>query len=169
MSLINLPSVQIAITPTITAGAYATGDQIGPKATALANASLERGSAVILESLLAISGADIAPDLDFLFWSRDPSAGISSADNDAFAVTDAELAASFLGKVSIVAADWLDTGGNRVANKDSIGKLLRPDVSRPDLNSTGRKLYVTVVAGAAVAPTFGATTDLTVRFGFMQH
>lgn len=165
---LRIPSLVLISTPAIEATPdYATGDLLGPKATKLAGVCLQPGGSCILESLTICDLEEVAIDMEVHFWGRNPTANISSADNAAFAVSDAEVTASHLGYVAITGTDYKDIGGQKVVTYKSLGLLLTALTQRKDLNPTGVDIWYNMIARGAA--NYGSTGDLTLKFGFMQH
>lgn len=167
MSLIQIGSKIIYVNPTISTLIYASGRLLGPKSILLDSAVHGGGSLCALESITVIDSSNQGGVLDLLFWQRQPDANISSVDNTAFAVTTAEVQASFLGMVSVAATDYKVIGTSQVASLKSIGMAMRSDPSRPDLQSASKSgIYVTMISRDT--KTYGAT-GLGLRIGLIQY
>lgn len=144
------------VTPVITADAYAQGDQIGTY-TALTGIFSSSGRTLDLKNLFVIDQAKVKADLDILFFNALPV--LASADNAAVSFTDAVAAANFVGRVSVAAADYVDTASNSVAQK------------APTLLLTGKGssvLYVVLVCKAAGGCDYAAVDDLVLRLNFLE-
>ncbi len=143
-------------TPVITAAAYADGDQIGAlhKMTDVLSSS-SGGIEVMSYTLLDKNKSKDA--FDILFFSKQVT--VTSADNAAVDVSDAEMASGFLGRVAVAAADFVDIANNSYVSKD-IAKILRGDGSK--------HLWYLLVCKDAGGCQWGAVNDLTLRLAFYE-
>lgn len=144
----------VDVTPTVEAGAYASGDVMGGKMT-LSNAVTMDGGTGILQSIMVCSKADLTVDLDVIIFSDDPT-GTTFTENAAVAIATAD-AAKVLGVIPI--ATRKDLGTPVVAYALGIALPVAA-------GSTSRSLYACCVARGAHTP--GTTTDITFRFGILQ-
>lgn len=146
----------VTVTPTVdTGGAYTSGDRCGSLMT-LSNVVDENGAGVMLESILIISKVVItSPNFYVMFFNDTPT--IASADNAAIDVSDAEMAAKFIGLVTVTSSKAL-ASGCILENVNTMRALECADGSKD--------LYALAVVEAA--PTFTSTTDLVFRFKFRQ-
>ena len=143
----------VAVTPTITADAYADGDQMGTLfEIPLGSPALE------LLTLTVIDKADAKDAFSLLLFSS--SAAVpTSADNAAASVTDALMSSYYLGKIAVAAADFTSTG----ANADAVKEVRRP------LAPVGSKsLYGLLVCKDSGGCDYASTTDLVLKFGFLE-
>lgn len=76
------------------AGVYAANDQLGG-INEIANAAQNTGGTFEIESIVVVDRAKQMTAIDFLFFQSSPT--LVSADNGEFEISDAELAAKFLG------------------------------------------------------------------------
>lgn len=103
----------LTLTPTLDAGAYASGDVLFVP-TKLQEVVVDTKGLAKLRTLFVLDGADQKQDIDLLFFSRDP--GDIGAANAALSMSDAE-AAFLLGHVRIAAADYVSGNANAYATK----------------------------------------------------
>jgi hypothetical protein len=143
----------VKLAPTVTAGAYAAGDVVGGELT-LTSAMRTSGGSGILHSLLVYTEDGETPELLFLIFDSAP--GASLADNAAYAWTSGDWD-KLLGVVKVLTADYQVIGGDGVASLRAIGLPVKA--------SGSADLFCYIVCTGA--PTFAATTDLTLLFGFL--
>jgi hypothetical protein len=144
----------VDLTPTVDTSIYAAGDTLFP-VTLLTNAAWRVNEPMKLETVVVLDEDDeTAIALTLLFFDS-ASASIAAA-NAALSISDAD-ARSICGKVDIVAADFIDYGGQKVAVKT-------PNIVLKPVANT-RNIYVGgyIVSGT---PTYTAATDIKLRFGF---
>lgn len=166
MSTQLLTLKQVVIRPTIDTAAYVSGDQIGPAYTEIPDVVYGSGGIAILKNLKIVDYDAEAAPLDVLFWGQQPA--VTSVDNAALAITDAEIAiAKLLGYVRIVNADYVAVAGCSIAQYKGIDLVVRanPKVTFVSANPTmnkfnpkGTSIYVTLVSRGT--PTYTAATDL---------
>jgi hypothetical protein len=106
----------------------------------------------MLRTITLLDEDDQAQDIDLIFLNANSSVG---AENAAFSLTDA-AARTVIGYVSVVIADYIDTGGSVLAYKTG---LALPMKSAADSTS----LYVAAVARSGT-PTYTAS-GLKLRLG----
>jgi len=139
-------------TPTITAGAYSSGDQVGGKITLTgsANSSIPTG---IISSVELTDKAAQGVDYDVVFFDTDFTA---VADNAAADPSDTDL-------LNIVCVAQITT---HIAFADN-GTSQAQNVNCPfSLGSGNTSLYVALVVRGT--PTYASTSDLTLRVGILQ-
>lgn len=140
--------------PTIDTSIYAAGDQLGPKTTQIvgvAGVGLEGPKNVRLQSLILSDASKQKPQVDIVFWNSLPT--IASVDNAAFDLTDAQAAAKFAGKISIVTADYLDSTSNSLGIKNFLNTLMK--TAKNTDNPLGQDMWFTMVVTTGT-PTFAA-------------
>lgn len=145
----------ITATPTVDTSAYASGDRCGSLMT-LTDVVSSDGDGVVLESVFIISKVVIS-SAAFYVLLFDAAPTIASADNAAIDISDAEMAAKCIGWVPVTTTKALASGC--VLENVNVQRIL-------DCKAGSRSLYALLVVEAA--PTFGSTTDLTVRFKFRE-
>lgn len=133
--------------------AYASGDVLAEcQPVQCMRKSVQTG---VLSGLVLIDEDDQGVEMDVVFFSEKTALG---GENAAVAVTDA-AARSFLGRVNVAAADWLDLGGCKVATKLNINLPIKPG------NGTDT-IYIGLITRGT--PTHTAS-GLRGRFTFFQN
>lgn len=153
----------IALTPIITAGAYLANDQVGGLLILSDILGGDRGHA-LLQSLAVIDKASQNAPLSVFFFDDYPT--LVSADNDAFQVSDSEMALKCLGAVTVAATDYQASSANSVATLRNIGLLLKGNNGSAGglIAGTTRKDLFAVVKTTGT-PTYASVGDLTFKFG----
>lgn len=150
----------VSVTPTITAGTYnaTTKNSVGGKQT-LAGAVPYSGVAAVLQSVTVIDKANQKAPLTILLFDSDPTGGTYTDNGQVNLSTDV---AKVIRKVNVTAGDYetIDNSGTdyAVADLAPIAKLVKP--------ASGTSFYAVLVTTGA--PVYASTSDLTIRFGFMQ-
>lgn len=145
---------QQRITPTISTSAYDAGDQLGGLQTLSRGASDASDLAVKLSSMLVIDKDAEGAALRVFFFSQAPT--LSSSDNAALNISDADFASYCLGFIDVAAGDYVANAGVKVASIEGINlDLVSTEVVAG--KKTG-KLYA--IAVAVGTPTYTATSDL---------
>lgn len=149
-------SVVRALTPTITAGAYSTGDAVGGMLTFpdMFEAGFHTG---ILQSVVIVDDAKQSVKLELHLFDQTFTA---TADNAAFDPSDADLE-NYLGFVTIEATDYADFTDNSAALVSNVGLLIKSGAP-----STSVALFGQLVVRGT--PTYAATDDLTIKVGVLQ-
>lgn len=149
----------VAVTPTITAGAYHAGDCIGGK-IALADAArvtdgpeTQRGT--MLNTIDVIDAANQKKTLALLFWSANPAD--STWTDNAAPVIHANDRAKFMGVKVIYPSDYISVGTTAVASV-AWNKAMQPAAGSANL-------YLTIMTPDA--PTYVAVSDLRLSFDFL--
>lgn len=144
--------VIITATPTVTAGAYSANDAVGGLLT-FANAARASGLGGIIKSVVLIddAGQDAATEL----WLFDTTI-TAIADNDAWALTEAELH-TLIAVISSSDGVWSASGTPSVCDIEC---------SR-GYTCTGTSLFGQLVTRGT--PTYVATDDVTVRIQLVQN
>lgn len=142
----------VRVTPTIQTGAYTTGTVLFAT-TAIANLSPSNDQGFLLESLTLIDGADQGAAVTLHFFS---SAVTFGTVNSAPAISDADMASSWLGSVDIATTDYKDVGGAKAACIKAIALNLIP-------GSGVRTVWVAAVVTGT--PTYGSTSAITLGVG----
>lgn len=152
---VGSPLESISVTPTVsTSPAYTAGDCVGGKQT-LTGAARTSGGRVILESINVLDLGNQKAALTILFFDSDPAAA-TITDNAAFVWSTDH--SKLLGKVNIAAADYETIASEAVATVKAIGLLLEA--------SGSANLFAVVVTTGT--PTYTATTDIRITYGFLQ-
>lgn len=148
-------SVRVVKTaPTVTAGAYSAGDVVGGEIT-LTDAMRASDGTGVLHSLLVYTEDGETPELQFLIFDSAP--GATLADNAAYAWTSGDWD-KLLGVVHVATSDYVTLGGDGIASLRNVGLPVKANGSA--------HLYTYIVCVGT--PTFSATTDLTLLFGFLS-
>lgn len=146
----------ITATPTLDTNAYATGDRLGSLMT-LSLATDATGDIVVLKSLVIVDAAAQSSAMDVLFFSEAPT--IASADNAALDITDAEMAAKFLGRIVVASGDWTALAANSVCARNSVDMMLKSIAG-------SQALYCLLQSRGS--PTYAASS-LTLKFLLEQY
>lgn len=151
-------SIIVTITPTVDTNIYASGDQIGV-ANELPNMCDSSGSDTLtIQDVIVLDKAKQKAAFDILFFNDSPT--LASADNAALSITDAEMAAKFIGRVSVAAADYKDTASNSDMTRTNIGLLVKGA-------GAGRRSLWCVLQSQGT-PTYTSASDLVIRIGAFQ-
>lgn len=145
-------NVRKAVTTTTTP--YSSGDQVGTPIQVDNMCTNEGGTGTLLSLSIVdatISGAQV--DLDVFFFNQNPT--VTSADNTAFSMTDANAASQYLGHVSFSSADYKVSALQSFISAKAIGLGLAS-------TGTGRDVYAVVVSRGA--PTYINGTGLELIF-----
>lgn len=143
----------LLVSPTVTAGAYATGQDVGGKQTLTGLTCSETNTGIIVSAeIIDLAKNGVAYDL--VFFSTNPSS-TTFTDNVALTVNDADMS-KIVGIVSYATTDAVAFADNGISYK---GSLAIP------LMSSGQVLYMAVVIRGTA--TFAATTDVKVRLSFL--
>lgn len=149
------PREVITINPTVsTSPAYTAGDAVGGKET-LTSAVRISGGYVELDSIEVIDRSNQKPALTILVFDSDPAAA-TITDNAAF-VFSTDIS-KLVAQVLIAQADYTTTNSIGVACIGAIKKVIKA--------SGSANLYAAVVTTGT--PTFTGTTDITIKYGFLQ-
>lgn len=152
----------IAVTPTIsTSPAYTSGDQLGGIMT-LSNVVRQDSNTGIgsceLHSVTILDGGLQSAAIDLWFFSISPT--VTSTDNAAFSMSDANLAAQCIGAIS-VGTSYSASALNSVSTD---GKNIGLCMNVPFTNTANTNIFaIAVVRGT---PTYVSTTDLQFQFSF---
>lgn len=148
-------SALIVLTPTLDASAYAAGDLMGGVLT-LANAMDSSGDTGAVLSVAVYDKAAQGAAFDILFFNVAPT--LVSADNAALNIADADMAAGFIGRVSIAASDYATTAAGKDATVAGLGLLVKSAPGKDDLYA---------VLQCQGAPTYAASS-LVIKVGIGQ-
>lgn len=145
------------VTPTITVDTaiYASGDSIGGKIT-LANAIRVAGLTGVLQSIQLLDRSNQKPLLEIFIFDSDPTAA-TITNNAAFVFSTDDL--KVLGRISVIATDWVTVNSKAMASLRSLGMILKA--------ASGTSLFAAIVINGST-PTFVATTDFQMRVGILQ-
>lgn len=152
------------IKPTITVDTaiYAAADVLGAPVVSgvitLTGAMRKNGGSGLLHSITVFDDDNEKGQISFLFFSA--VTGGTYVGNGALALSAADKAA-LLGKVDVVTADYATFGGDAYASVKGINLPVAAA-------STTNDLYV-IPCITTGTPTYTATTDLKLTFGFIQN
>jgi hypothetical protein len=149
-------SAQITPALAVTASsAYSSGDVLGG-ALELPKAVRHPGASAILQTLFVTDVAEQDAAIQLLVFDSEP--GQTYTDHEACPTLAADIA-KLIAKVTIAAADYVSTGGLAINDIAGLGRPLKAAKG-------GTSLWVVPVLGGT--PTYGDTTDVVMRFGFLQ-
>lgn len=140
--------------PVITAGAYSSGDALGGKLT-FTDVTTDKAGHGSIQGVSLVDLAKQAIACDLVLFNADFTA---TTDKTAFDPTDADLAASFLGIVPIVAGDYSSFNDNCAAYKEKNIPFTLP------VGTT--TLYGQLVTRGT--PTYASTSDIKVRLHVLK-
>jgi hypothetical protein len=140
----------VAVTPTVTNGAYSPGDIVGALLT-FASVARVNDEAVLITGAQVVSKAAVTPSLTLILFNADPSS-TTKTDNAAYSLNSADA-------FRVVAAiplngGWTDHGTPNSTRVDNLGIVAKPV-------SGGRDLYGLLIDGTGA--TLTSTGDIQVR------
>ncbi len=144
---VGVDGTEIVLIPTITAGAYTSGDALGGLLTFANAARISGGRGVVTKVVIVDDDNELQP-IDLVLFNQTFTA---TGDNDAFAPSEADLE-NCIGHISIAATDYASFSANAEATKRNVG--------------FDYKLAATSLFGQMVIRDTGgyaATDDLTVK------
>jgi len=153
---VDFKSRVITLTPVLSVAAYADGDQMGV-AMALTDALDNPTDVSTVISVAVVDKASQQTDFDLLLFNAQPTTGANHAP---CAISDAEMAAKFLGVVSVRVANYADLTTCSYASVIGLGLMLQ------GVAGSGNQLWGVFVCRGA--PTFTSVSDLVVRVGVEQ-
>lgn len=139
----------ISVDPTIYAGGYTTGMDIGGKIT-IANAVTSTGGTGIINSIVLTDKAKQNLPVDVVFFSSDPSS-TTITDDFTLTVADADLV-NIIGSIPVSSLDYINFADNSVATVKNQGL---------SFSSTTTTIYAAVVARGSA--TYASTSDLRLK------
>lgn len=145
--------VQVSVDSAI----YAIGDQLGtlfeiPRATKNPAENSE------LKSVMVSVGINQLSAMDLLLFSSQPT--VTSTDNNAINIADAEIAAKLIGIVKFASTDWADLAQN------AVGMVSAKDMV---IGSGGGSQSMWGIFVSRGTPTYGASAAFQVIFGFERE
>jgi hypothetical protein len=149
---IGAPGDVISVTPTLDTSAYASGDTLFDS-TAVASAVRVSAGRAVLQSITVIDKDDQGVALDLFVFDSSVTFGTANA---APSISDAD-AAKCLGFAQVLAADYIDVGGAKIACVKNIGLPLEA--------ASGTTLYIAAITRGT--PTHTAS-GLVIRIGLLQ-
>lgn len=148
-------TTQVAVTPTITAGAYVSGDSLGGK-LAFANVVLNPAGSGILQGITVTDKAKKNNAIDFLFFTGGDPSGTTFTEHAQLTVAAADLLNCKA--VSFPSSQYVSLATNSVGSLTNIGLRLKL--------TAGTTLYVAAVARGTIA--YASVSDLTFTLAFDQ-
>lgn len=138
-----------------TSPAYTAGDAVGGKRTLTDALRTSNGSA-ILESITLLDRANQKAAMELIIFDSDPSAA-TITDNSAFVYSTDDL--KVLARITIAATDYVTLNSKAIAQLRGLGVTLKGA-------NNNTNLYAALVTTGT--PTYAATTDVQITFGFLQ-
>lgn len=142
------PAITVSTTP-----AYTAGDSIGGKIT-LANAVRVSGGISLLQSIMVLDRANQKPAGTILIYNADPSAA-TLTDNAALVNSTDDL--KIIAQIPIYSVDYVTVNSKAYAMLRNLGAEVKA--------ASGTTLYASFCTTST--PTFAATSDLQIAFGFL--
>src|SRR5688500_7837809 len=99
------------VTPTINTAAYTAADQVGGIQTIDFGQPVSR-----LKTVSIVDKAKQKAEMIILFFKELPT--VASSNNAALDISDAEMAAKFIAKVTVAAADYTDISASSAGTKE---------------------------------------------------
>lgn len=153
----------LSVTPTLDTNAYASGDQLG-SLMEIDWAVDSIGGTGVLKSLSVVDKASQDIEIDVLLFSDEPT--VTSSDNAALDISDAEMEAKCIGSVKVESGDYLALNANSIATKRDVGLLIQNSSKSGKVEAkVGKKLWAIARAGGAATY---AASDLTFKFGIVK-
>lgn len=166
MPHISGTSVVVTIQPVIVPAAYADGDQIGTGPVKMTNVLLQPSGTVAIDSLAILDKAKQKASMEILFFNKLPV--LTSVDNAPLDISDAEMAAKFIGSVFIDTTAYADTVSNSYANATGIALIAKGEGPGGVGGGAGGALDLYAVFKCRGAATYASSSDLVVKVGAFQ-
>lgn len=153
---------RIAVTPTVTGGAYVADEQVGGKLTFASAARVSGGSGTVVNATITCRAATtVTPDLDLYLFEADPT--IASVDNGTADITDANMeSARLIGVLTFRTADYRKLS----ANTSCSGRFLDGQPALDFVLSGSSSLFGMLVSRAGF--TLASTSDIVVALRILQ-
>lgn len=154
----------VVVTPTIsTSPAYTAGDQLGGIMTIpnVIRQDPQTGDGYIeIAGITLLDGGKQDAILDIWFFNQSPI--VTSSDNAAFSMSDANQAAQCIGCVILTTSNggYSDAALNSIGEWDNLNKILRVAGTQSAPSS------IFAIAITRGTPTYTTTTDLQFQFSF---
>jgi hypothetical protein len=152
----------VTFTPTVDTAIYASGDQLG-SLVEIPNFVDEPSG---FTKIVSLSGHDKAAQssiMQVLFFRDRPT--VTSVDNAALNISDAEMADKCIGHVSIVAGDYFALSASSMGCVRNVQLVVTS--RKGQLNLTGRSVWAIIRCGGT--PTYASTTDLVFTVGLENN
>ena len=157
MSEIDGKSRVVTVTPVLSLTAYADGDQMGSVLT-LENMFDTSGDTLALQTLAVLDKSKQNSSIDILFFKSSPT--VASVDNAPLDISDAEMAAKFVGKLSLLNTSYSDLANSSIANINNLGILCQ------SVGGGITSLYC--ILQCRGTPTYTSASDLVLNIGAFQ-
>lgn len=156
MTAIDIKGTVARLVPVIVPAAYADGDQVG---TVVELPYVFDGSTQTAKiiSLVVSDKAKQSKAFNVLFFNELPT--VASADNAAMDISDAEMAAKFVGHLAVASADFIALANCSYATKANLNLVVKAGATK--------SLWAIVQNKAD--PTYTSASDLTIMIGVEQH
>lgn len=151
-----------SVTVTTSTSIYASGDQIG-SVLSLTEAVTRSGGGRITSVSLVDKAKQKSP-LAIHFFRSSPT--VASVDNGALDITDAEMAAKWIGAVTFEAGDYIDLSNSSVAQ---YGNGAADKAGYLDMVVEGGNGNLYAVVEALGTPTYTSTSDLILNVGIVRE
>lgn len=145
------------VTPTVTVSttpAYSVGDSIGGKIT-LTGAVRISGGITLLQSIMITDRANQKPTGTIFIYNANPTAA-TLTDNAAMVNSTDDL--KIVAQIQVASTDYVTVNSKAYATLRNLGAEIKV--------ASGTTLYASFATTST--PTFAATTDLQVAFGFIH-
>lgn len=151
--------LQLEVTPTVTAGAYSAGQQVGGLQT-LDRPCIDQNRFAMLAALCIIDKANQKAAFTIFLFNDAPTVG---SDNAAVNISSADLVSKCQGFITIASGDWqtCKAATNAVAFKSF------SDVTFIRSLNVNAKIYAVPVTTGT--PTYASTSDLTFKWIFARE
>jgi len=143
---------EVTVNPTIDTAAFATGDQIGTLMTFDLLISPTIGSKLV--GVRIVDQAKQSAVLDLVLYNRPVT--LVGAENAAADVSDADVAAGYMGHVNILAADYVALNVNSMAFKACAIPLLNKGVRLNQVVIPRHRVYGQLISRGS--PDYDATS-----------
>lgn len=154
--VIDVKAKVISVVPALSLTAYSAGDQMGV-AMKLSDILDESSDTVVLSSIIVIDKAKQKSKIDILFFDKEPV--LTSVDNAALSISDAEMVEKFIGRASVLDTVYVDTAANSDATVGNLNIILQG-------RGSGDLWCVLQCQGT---PTYLSDTDLMIRVCVVQN
>lgn len=148
-------SVNLTVSPTISASAYTSGAVLGGIQT-ITSAARKNGGSVTVQSLDVLDSAHQNVAIDLLFFSASPTGTWTDGSAPTWSTGDK---AAYLGRVSLVTTDYTTSGGIGTGH---------PLFQSPVLVAGGATTSLFMVPVVQATPTYGSTTAISFRLGLLR-
>lgn len=148
-------TLKVAVTPTITAGAYHANDVVGGIQT-FANAARVSGGTGKIDTIVVRDLAAQNVVLQIFFFSATPGTG-TYTDNAAMDLDDTDSALC-LGHITVAATDYISLADNSIATMRNVGL---------DYTCAATSLFALIRTTGT--PTYVSTSDLIITIHFLRN